>query len=105
MLNKIIKMGYHELQLIHFFTAGKDEVRCWTIRKGTKAPEAAKVIHTDMWKGFICAEVMKYEDYVKYGSEADVKNAGLYKKCGKEYVVVDGDIIFFRLNKPTGKKK
>ena len=68
MLPKIIKAGYNALDLIYFFTAGPDEVRCWTIRKLTKAPQAAGVIHTDFEKGFICAETMKYEDLVQYGN-------------------------------------
>jgi len=95
---KIIKTGYHALELIHFFTCGTDEVKCWTIRKGTKAPGAAGVIHTDFEKGFICAEVMKYEDFKEYKSEGAVKAAGKLKQEGKNYVVVDGDIIFFKFN-------
>lgn len=66
---KIIKIGYNTLRLIHYFTAGEDEVKCWTIREGTKAPQAAGVIHTDFERGFICAEIMKYEDLVRLGSE------------------------------------
>lgn len=79
MIDRIIKSGYKNLQLIHFFTAGEDEVKCWTIRDGTKAPQAAGVIHTDFERGFICAEVMKYDDLIELGSEAEVKGAGLYK--------------------------
>jgi len=93
---KIIKTGYHSLELIHFFTCGTDEVKCWTIRKGTKAPQAAGVIHTDFEKGFICAEVMKYDDYKELKSEPAVKAAGKMKQEGKNYVVQDGDIIFFK---------
>lgn len=79
MIDRIIKSGYKNLQLIHFFTAGEDEVKCWTIRDGCKAPQAAGVIHTDFERGFICAEVMKYDDLIEHGSEAEVKGAGLYK--------------------------
>jgi len=95
---KIIKTGYHTLELIHFFTCGSDEVKCWTIRKGTKAPQAAGVIHTDFERGFICAEVMKFEDYKEHGSEGAVKAAGKLKQEGKNYTVIDGDIIFFKFN-------
>jgi len=95
---KIIKTGYHSLELIHFFTCGADEVKCWTIRSGTKAPQAAGVIHTDFEKGFICAEVMKFADFKELGSEGAVKAAGKLKQEGKNYVVQDGDIIFFKFN-------
>jgi obg-like ATPase 1 len=81
MIDRIIKSGYKNLQLIHFFTAGSDEVKCWTLRDGAKAPQAAGVIHTDFEKGFICAEVMRYEDWVENNcSEADLKAAGLYRQ-------------------------
>ena len=106
MLTKIIHTGYDILNLIHFFTAGKDEVRCWTVRKGAKAPQAGGVIHTDFEKGFICAEVMAYNDFIEHGTEGKCKAAGKYKMQGKEYVVNDGDIIFFKANRPNqGKKK
>jgi len=95
---KIIKTGYHTLELIHFFTCGTDEVKCWTIRKGSKAPQAAGVIHTDFERGFICAETMKYDDYKELGSEGAVKAAGKLKQEGKNYVVQEGDIIFFKFN-------
>jgi obg-like ATPase 1 len=95
---KVIKTGYHALELIHFFTCGADEVKCWTIRSGTKAPQAAGVIHTDFEKGFICAEVMKFADFKELGSEGAVKAAGKLKQEGKNYVVQDGDIIFFKFN-------
>jgi len=101
---KIIKTGYHALDLIHFFTCGADEVKCWTIRRTTKAPGAAGVIHTDFEKGFICAEVMKYEDFHELKSEAAVKAAGKFKQEGKTYSVGDGDIIFFKAN-TVGLKK
>jgi len=83
-INKLISTGYHTLDLIHFFTCGSDEVKCWTIRKGTKAPQAAGVIHTDFEKGFICAEVMKYDDFKELGSESAVKGAGKYRQEGKK---------------------
>ena len=104
---KIIKLGYSTLKLIHYFTAGEDEVKCWTIREGTKAPGAAGVIHTDFERGFICAEVMKFEDLERLGSEQAVKSEGLYRQMGKEYEVLDGDIIFFKFNvtaQPTKNK-
>lgn len=103
-LPKIIKIGYQGLRLIYFFTAGKDEVKCWTIRKGACAPQAAGAIHTDFEKGFICAEVMKYEEYKELGSEVAVKAAGKYKQQGKNYVVDDGDICFFKFNVASGGK-
>lgn len=106
MVNRIIKTGYHALSLIHYFTAGEDEVKCWTIRQGTKAPKAAGVIHTDFEKGFICAEIMKYDDLIELGSETAVKAEGKMKQCGKEYLVEDGDVIYFRFNvtsTPKGK--
>jgi len=93
---KIIRIGYEALHLVHFFTCGKDEVKCWTIRKGTKAPNAAGVIHTDFLAGFICAEVQKYEDYKQLGSESAVKAAGKYLQQGKNYVVEDGDILLIK---------
>jgi len=95
---KIIRTGYHTLQLVHFFTCGSDEVKCWTIRKGTKAPQAAGVIHTDFERGFVCAEVMKFLEFKELGSESAVKAAGKYKQEGKNYDVEDGDIIFFKAN-------
>jgi len=102
---KIIKTGYHCLNLIHFFTCGPDEVRCWTLREGAKAPDAAGVIHTDFQKGFICAEVYSYEDFVEHQSEAGVKAAGKYKQQGKNYITQDGDIMFFKANTGGGLKK
>ncbi|ETB58464.1 GTP-binding protein YchF [Plasmodium yoelii 17X] len=105
MLNKIIKTGYYEINLIHFFTCGQDEVKCWTVRKGTKAPQAAGVIHTDFEKGFICAEVYKYTDLVEFKSEGEVKANGKYLQKGKDYVVEDGDIVFFKFNVSSSGKK
>ncbi|XP_050418745.1 obg-like ATPase 1 [Patella vulgata] len=101
-LEKIIVNGYKALNLIYFFTSGKDEVKAWTIQVGTKAPGAAGKIHTDFEKGFIMAEVMSFTDFKEYGNEAAVKNAGKYKQKGKEYVVEDGDIIFFKFNAGAG---
>ena len=97
-LDKLIKASYKLLDLISFLTAGEDEVRAWTIKDGTKAPQAAGKIHTDFEKGFIRAEVIKYEDYLKYGSEAAIREAGKLGVEGKEYVVQDGDIMHFRFN-------
>ncbi|KAL7719731.1 Obg-like ATPase 1 [Entamoeba marina] len=104
-LAKIVKVGYDNLNLIHFFTAGHDEVKCWTIRKGTKAPQAAGTIHTDFERGFVCAEVMKFTDFKEYGSEQEVKLQGKYKQQGRNYEVEDGDIVFFRANTSGLKKK
>jgi len=97
-VNRIIRSAYQLLNLYTFFTAGVKEVRAWTIRKGWKAPQAAGVIHTDFEKGFIRAEVIKYDDFVKYGSEVAVKEAGKMNVEGKEYIVEDGDIMHFRFN-------
>lgn len=96
--NRLIRACYKLLNLITYFTAGEKEVRAWTVRRGAKAPEAAGVIHSDFEKGFIRAEVIKYADFVLYGSEAKVKEAGKMGVEGKEYVVEDGDIIHFRFN-------
>ncbi|EDO42940.1 predicted protein [Nematostella vectensis] len=107
-LSKIITLGFKALQLQYFFTCGPDEVKAWTIVKGTKAPGAAGKIHTDFEKGFIMAEVMKYDDFKECGSEAACKSAGKYRQEGKNYVVQDGDIIFFKFNAGAGlsdKKK
>ena len=95
---KLIREAYALLDLQTYFTAGEKEVRAWTIRRGYTAPEAAGVIHTDFQKGFIRAEVMKYEDFVDLGSELAVKEAGKMGVEGKEYVVQDGDIMHFRFN-------
>ncbi|CAH2086654.1 unnamed protein product [Euphydryas editha] len=103
-LDKIIVQGYKALQLEYFFTAGPDEVKAWTIQKGTKAPQAAGRIHTDFEKGFIMAEVMHYKDFKEEGSEAACKAAGKYRQQGRNYVVEDGDIIFFKFNAGAGLK-
>jgi len=105
MIDKIIKTGYSALKLIHYFTCGEDEVKCWTIREGTKAPQAAGIIHTDFERGFICAEVYKYTDLVEQGSEANVKAAGKYMTKGKDYVIEDNDIVFFKFNVTASGKK
>lgn len=97
-VNRVIRSSYALLNLITYFTAGEKEVRAWTIQKGWKAPQAAGVIHTDFEKGFIRAEVIKYDDYVSLGSESAVKDAGKMGVEGKEYVVSDGDIMHFRFN-------
>jgi len=97
-LNKIINSGYHALHLIHFFTCGADEVKCWTIRQGIKAPQAAGTIHSDMENGFICAETYAYDDFKIYGDEHEVKTQGKYHQNGKNYEVQDGDILFFKFN-------
>ncbi|KAI8849210.1 P-loop containing nucleoside triphosphate hydrolase protein [Chytridium lagenaria] len=104
-LPKIILTGYAALKLCYFFTCGPMEVRCWTIRQGTKAPQAAGVIHTDFEKGFIMAEIMRYEDLIELGSENAVKAAGKYMQKGRETVINDGDIIHFKAGQVTAPKK
>jgi GTP-binding protein YchF len=97
-LDRLIKCSYTLLGLISFLTYGKDECRAWTIRKGTKAPQAAGKIHSDIERGFIRAEVIAYDDMVRCGSLAAAKEKGLVRSEGKEYVVQDGDMIYFRFN-------
>ncbi len=97
-VSRLIRAAYTLLDLQTYFTAGVKEVRAWTIQVGDTAPQAAGVIHTDFEKGFIRAEVIGYEDYVTYGSEAKVKEAGKMRVEGKEYVVNDGDVMHFRFN-------
>ena len=97
-VNRLIKAAYKLLNLQTFITSGVQEVRAWTFIKGWKAPQCAGVIHTDFEKGFIRAEVIKYEDFINYGSENAVKEAGKMSIEGKEYVVKDGDIMHFRFN-------
>jgi len=107
-LEKIVVTGYKALGLTYFFTSGADEVKAWTIQEGTKAPGAAGRIHGDFEKGFIMAEIMAFEDFKELGSENEVKAAGKYKQKGKDYIVNDGDIIFFKFNAGAGlsaKKK
>lgn len=103
-LPKIIVTGFKSVHLIYFFTAGSDEVKCWQIRKGAKAPQAAGAIHTDFERGFICAEVMHYDELHELGNESAVKAAGKYRQEGKNYEVKDGDIIFFKFNVTTKGK-
>jgi hypothetical protein len=97
-VSKLIKKAYSLLNLQTYFTAGEKEVRAWTIKKGMTAPQAAGVIHTDFEKGFIKAEVIKFEDFLKYKSEIAVKEAGKLMIQGKEYILSDGDIMHFRFN-------
>ncbi|MDR1416354.1 MAG: DUF933 domain-containing protein, partial [Prevotellaceae bacterium] len=95
---RLIKAAYRLLNLETFLTAGPQEVRAWTYHRGAKAPQAAGIIHTDFEKGFIRAEVIKYDDYIKYGSESACRDAGKLAIEGKDYVVQDGDIMHFRFN-------
>ena len=97
-LDKLITATYDLLGLATFFTAGKDECRAWTFKKGMKAPECAGIIHTDFEKGFIRAEVTSFEDYKEFGGEKEAKEAGKMRLEGKEYLMQDGDIVFFRFN-------
>jgi hypothetical protein len=97
-LHKVVRAGYKLLGLQTYFTVGEQECRAWTIHKGFKAPQAAGVIHTDFERGFIKAEVMRWEDLIKLGSESAVKEKGLLRVEGKEYVVQDGDCMHFRFN-------
>lgn len=97
-VNRVIRTAYELLNYQTYFTAGEKEVRAWTIEKGWTAPQAAGVIHTDFEKGFIRAEVIAYDDFVKFGSEAAVKDAGKLRVEGKEYLVQDGDVMHFRFN-------
>ncbi len=97
-VNRLIRKAYELLKLQTYFTAGVKEVRAWTIEKGWTAPKAASVIHTDFEKGFIRAEVIKFADFINFGSEAKVKEAGKLSVEGKEYIVQDGDIMHFRFN-------
>ena len=97
-LDKVIKESYDLLGLMSFLTAGKPEVRAWTIKKGTKAPEAAGKIHSDIQRGFIRAEVVSYDDLIKLGSLNEAKEKGLVRSEGKEYIMQDGDIVLFRFN-------
>jgi hypothetical protein len=97
-LARVIRAGYDLLHLITFFTAGPKEARAWTVEKGARAPQAAGVIHTDFERGFIRAETIAFEDFVKFGGEAGAKEAGRMRSEGKEYVVQDGDVMLFRFN-------
>lgn len=97
-VNKLIKAAYSLLNLQTYFTAGKKEVRAWTIKKGMTAPQAAGVIHGDFERGFIKAEVIKFQDWVNFGSEQAAKEAGKMNMEGKEYIVQDGDVMHFKFN-------
>ena len=97
-LARVVQAGYNLLGLITFFTAGAKETRAWTIARGTTAPSAAGVIHSDFERGFICAEIISYDDYVNVGGEAEAKNHGLLRLVGKDYVMQDGDVVHFRFN-------
>jgi GTP-binding protein YchF len=95
-LDRLIRAGYALLDLVTYFTVGPKEARAWTITRGTKAPQAAAVIHTDFEKGFIRAETIAYDDYISFSGEAGAKEAGKFRLEGKEYVVADGDVLHFR---------
>ncbi len=97
-LDRLVNCAYSKLGLLTYFTAGAKEVRAWTVRRGTKAPQAAGVIHTDFERGFIRAETISYEDYVREGSEQKARDAGRMRLEGKDYEVRDGDVMFFRFN-------
>jgi len=97
-LDKLIVASYKLLDLITFLTSGPKETRAWTIKRGTKAPQAASVIHTDFEKGFVRAEIIKYDDFVNNNGEAGAKEKGLMRVEGKEYIVQDGDVIYFRVS-------
>ncbi len=97
-LNRVVHAAYRLLSLETFFTAGSKEVRAWTVRIGTPAPEAGGVIHSDFEKGFIRAEVISYEDFIRYGGEQGAKEAGRWRLEGKDYVLQDGDVVHFRFN-------
>jgi len=97
-LNRVIRTGYKLLGLETYFTAGEKEIRAWTVHKGSTAPQAAGVIHTDFEKGFIRAEVVGYADFIAYKGEAGAKEAGKWRLEGKEYIVKEGDVMHFRFN-------
>jgi len=97
-LNRVIRAGYGLLGLLTFFTAGVKEVRAWTVQKGSHAPQAAGVIHTDFERGFIRAETTAYDDFVKCKGEAGARDAGKLRLEGKDYIVQDGDVMHFRFN-------
>ena len=97
-LSRIIRAGYELLDLITFFTAGPKEARAWTVEKGSKAPQAAGAIHSDFERGFIRAETIAYDDYIKFGGESGARDAGKLRSEGKDYVTQDGDVMLFRFN-------
>lgn len=105
-VDKLVKAGYKNLNLINYFTAGADEVKSWTIRRETKIPHAGSVIHSDFENYFVMAEVFNFKDLMQFGSEVEVRKNGKYCQRGKNYIVEDGDIIYFKSNPPkSGKKK
>jgi hypothetical protein len=95
-LNRVIRAGYALLHLVTFFTVGPKEARAWTVEKGSRAPQAAGVIHTDFEKGFIRSETIAYDDYVAGHGESGAREAGKFRLEGKDYVVADGDVLHFR---------
>ncbi|MFN4169915.1 MAG: DUF933 domain-containing protein, partial [Pannonibacter phragmitetus] len=97
-LDRLIRAGYDLLGLITYFTAGPKETRAWTITRGTKAPQAAGVIHSDFERGFIRAQTIAFDDYVSLGGEVGAKEAGKARDEGKEYIVKDGDVMLFKFN-------
>jgi ribosome-binding ATPase YchF (GTP1/OBG family) len=97
-LNRVIRAAYELLGLITYFTAGPKEVRAWTVRRGSTAPQAAGVIHTDFERGFIRAEVIAFDDYIRYHGEAGAREAGRLRLEGKEYLVQEADVMHFRFN-------
>jgi ribosome-binding ATPase YchF (GTP1/OBG family) len=97
-LDRVIVAGYRLLDLITFFTAGPKEARAWTIRRGTSAQDAAGVIHSDFKRGFICAEIGGFEEFVRYGGEAGLRDAGRLRQEGRDYVIQDGEVVRFRFN-------
>jgi ribosome-binding ATPase YchF (GTP1/OBG family) len=97
-LNRVIRAGYELLDLLTYFTVGPKEARAWTITRGTRAPAAAGVIHTDFEKGFIRAETIAFRDYVAHKGESGARDAGKFRLEGKDYVVADGDVLHFRFN-------
>ena len=97
-LNRLIRTGYDLLGLLTFFTVGPKEARAWTVTKGSKGPQAAGVIHTDFEKGFIRAETIAFDDYVRLNGETGAREAGKMRLEGKDYVVRDGDVMHFRFN-------
>jgi ribosome-binding ATPase YchF (GTP1/OBG family) len=97
-LNRVIRAGYKLLGLQTYFTAGEKEVRAWTVKRGSTAPQAAGVIHTDFERGFIRAETVAYDDYIRFKGESGARDAGKLRLEGKEYIVKEGDVLHFRFN-------
>ena len=97
-LDKLITASYKLLDLVTYFTSGEPETRAWTIKKGTKAPEAAGVIHTDFIKGFVKADVVSWQDFVQHSGWSKIKETGKLRLEGKDYIVKDGDVCFFHVN-------